>query len=66
MPKVIADKPTGSGLNEWTMKCGKCGQVTTTFYDPTGDGWITGYILSAHNDCKWWEIYKKWLSRFLG
>jgi len=65
MPKVIVDKPCGNGLNEWTMKCGKCGQVTTTFYDPI-DKWLTGYILSCHDGCKWWEVYKKWLSRILG
>ena len=56
---VLIDAPVEDGLNQWTMRCGNCGQTTTTFYNPNGDNWVLGYIRSAHADCKWWEKYRR-------
>lgn len=70
MVKVLIDAPAGEGLYQWTMRCGNCGQVTTTFYDPNGDKWVLDSIRSAHADCKWWEKYnrriEKWLFKLFG
>lgn len=62
----MRDEPGDSGLNEWMIRCSGCSQVTTTWYDPAGDGWIKEHILSAHKNCKWWHKHKRRLFKLIG